>query len=61
MTLATAHPAKFTEIVGKACGATPELPERLAVAMRKEKQSILIEPTDDALQAYLLGHHDSGS
>jgi threonine synthase len=55
--LATAHPAKFVETVERATGARPELPERLAEAMHKEKQSVRVKPTLDSLRDYLLAHH----
>lgn len=61
ITLATAHPAKFGEIVEEATGARPELPERLAEAMRRQKRSTRIEPTAEALRAHLLAHHDDGA
>jgi threonine synthase len=60
ITLATAHPAKFPEIVLRATGAVAELPERLAEAMRREKRSVPIEPTDRALSTFLLEHYDTG-
>jgi threonine synthase len=40
--LETAHPAKFGEVVEKATGINPELPERLASCLNKEKQAIKI-------------------
>jgi len=61
ITLATAHPAKFGEIVEEATGERPQLPERLAESMRKEKQSVRMEPTPEALRAYLLEHHADGA
>ena len=61
VTLATAHPAKFTEIVLKACGAKPELPQRLARALAREKHSVLVDPTSEALSGYLLEHYASRS
>ena len=60
ITLATAHPAKFPEIVRRATGTAAELPERLAEAMRRDKRSVRIEPTDRALATYLLDHYDAG-
>ena len=59
--LATADPAKFGEVVERATGARPRLPERLAESMRKEKHSIRVEPTPEALRAHLLDHYDSGA
>jgi threonine synthase len=43
--LATAHPAKFLEVVEQATGRTPELPPQLAGLASKEKQSIVISNT----------------
>ncbi len=60
ITLATAHPAKFPEIVRRATGTVAEVPERLEEAMRREKRSVRIEPTDRALSTYLLEHYDTG-
>lgn len=53
--LATAHPAKFGEVVERATGLTPVLPDSLREAASREKTSIRIAPTDEALKAYLLG------
>lgn len=58
ITLATAHPAKFSEVVRRATGAEPELPERLAEAMRRVKRSVPTKPTLGALRAYLLDHYE---
>jgi threonine synthase len=45
--LATAHPAKFPEVVAAACGATPSLPDWLAeLPKRPERVSVL--PADQA-------------
>lgn len=54
ITLATAHPAKFGEVVERATGARPALPERLAEAMRREKRASNMEPSLDALRPWLL-------
>jgi threonine synthase len=40
ITLETAHPAKFTEIVSRALNMEIEMPPRLAEAMHKQKKSI---------------------
>lgn len=53
--LATAHPAKFGEVVKQATGQTPALPAGLQAAADGHKQSIRIAPTDQALRDYLLG------
>jgi threonine synthase len=56
VSLATAHPAKFGEIVVDACGVEPDLPPALARAMTLEKRSLLVEPDTEALRHYLLHH-----
>ena len=53
VTLATAHPAKFSEIVEKATGVSPVLPEQLADALSKTKKSTIIEPKVESLAEYL--------
>lgn len=52
--LATAHPAKFGEVIESATGLTPELPDTLAEAMSKPKVATRIGPTLDALSGYLM-------
>jgi threonine synthase len=54
VTLATADPAKFTEIVEQATSATPPLPERLAAVLKLEKHSTVIESSLGALSEFLL-------
>ena len=54
ITLSTAHPGKFLEIVEKATGRKPDLPERLKAVMDLPKQSTLIENTLAALSRVLL-------
>jgi threonine synthase len=39
LVLATAHPAKFADVVMKAIGSAPPLPERLAAYLQREKLS----------------------
>ena len=39
LVLATAHPAKFADIVTRAIGAAPPLPERLAACLQRPKLS----------------------
>ncbi|MGB1481220.1 MAG: threonine synthase [Flavobacteriales bacterium] len=53
--LATAHPAKFGEVVEQATGQAPEIPSHLAECLSKTKEATVIPPTYDALKAYLLG------
>jgi threonine synthase len=52
--LATAHPAKFAETVARATGMRPEMPERLASLLDREKQSIPFPNRFSALQEFLL-------
>ena len=40
LVLATAHPAKFADIVKKAIGSAPPLPDRLAGYLKREKLSL---------------------
>ena len=53
ITLATAHPAKFTEIVSQATGEIPELPKLLADALEREKVSTVIESNLQELARFL--------
>lgn len=59
VTLATAHPAKFVEVVEEACGATPPLPAALAAALQRQKHSVPIAAEGKALKRYLLEHYGS--
>ncbi len=52
--LATAHPAKFPEVVERAVGFRPEEPESLAQLRRAEGRAHTIAPTPEALRAVLL-------
>ncbi len=51
--LATAHPAKFGEVVKQATGRTPPLPPLLAACLRKEKRSVRIPASEQALKTWL--------
>ena len=53
LTLATAHPAKFGEVVEEATGARPDIPGGLAEALDREKQATPVENTPAALKRYL--------
>ena len=53
--LATAHPAKFGEVIETATGSSPALPERLAAAMAKEKRATKVENTLEGLGGFLMG------
>ncbi|MBI9096835.1 MAG: threonine synthase [Spirochaetaceae bacterium] len=54
MVLSTAHPGKFTEVIEDVISVKPELPEELKKLERREKISIVVENTDEALKNYLL-------
>jgi threonine synthase len=52
--LATAHPAKFGETVARAIGVRPEMPERLAAFLTRQKKSIPFPNRFAELQEFLL-------
>lgn len=52
--LGTAHPAKFGEVVQRATGMDPQLPESLEAAASGQKVSTVIHPTLDGLKTFLL-------
>jgi threonine synthase len=54
--LATAHPAKFREVVEEALNITVEIPERLQQTLEKEKQSILLSSDFKDFKAFLLSN-----
>ncbi len=56
LVLATAHPAKFADVVRKGIGTTPPLPERLAAYLKCEKLSLLISSNYDDFKQFLLAH-----
>ncbi len=56
--LAAAHPAKFQAVVEKAIGSEIEMPEKLAVFLNREKQSVKMSPQYPALRKYLLNVKD---
>jgi len=51
--LATAHPAKFHDVVERAIGRSVELPEGLAAILDAEEQFAQIDPTLKALEDFL--------
>ncbi|MBT3275870.1 MAG: threonine synthase [Spirochaetales bacterium] len=53
ITLSTAHPAKFREVVAEACGQAPELPGMLAEVMNKQKVSTVIGNNLEDLGSFL--------
>ena len=54
VSLATAHPGKFSEVIEEATGERPELPERLKDALTKKKSAAEIGNTIEALKRFLL-------
>ena len=56
LVLATAHPAKFADVVMKAIGTAPPLPDRLAAYLKKPKLSLLMSSDYDDLKQFLLTH-----
>ena len=51
---ATAHPAKFREVIQRAIGVEVALPQSLADAMHREKRSVRVGPVYDRFKALLL-------
>jgi threonine synthase len=51
--LATAHPAKFAEVVEPVIGRKVELPERLALHLHREVRTLQLRPELDALRSGL--------
>lgn len=56
LVLATAHPAKFGDIVARAIGAAPPLPDRLAAYLQRPKLSQPISSDYDDFKQFLLAH-----
>jgi threonine synthase len=56
LVLATAHPAKFADIVARAIGAAPPLPDRLAAYLQRPKLSRPISSNYDDFKQFLLAH-----
>ena len=56
LVLATAHPAKFADVVARAIGAAPPLPERLAAHLRLPKLSLPMSAQYDDFKQFLLGN-----
>ena len=53
LVLATAHPAKFADIVMKAIGTAPPLPDRLAAYLKRDKLSLPISSSYDDFKQFL--------
>jgi threonine synthase len=56
LVLATAHPAKFAEVVMRAIGTAPRLPARLSAYLKREKLSVPMSNTYDEFRQFLLAH-----
>ena len=56
LVLATAHPAKFADVVEKATGSASPLPDRLAAYLLREKLSLPMSSTYDDFKQFLLAH-----
>ena len=56
LVLATAHAAKFREIVEKAIGSAPPLPDRLGVCLTRQKLSLPISSEYEDFKQFLLSH-----
>src|SRR5246127_5530791 len=54
LVLATAHPAKFADVVMKAIGAAPQLPDRLAAYLQRAKLSQPISSKYEDFRQFLL-------
>jgi threonine synthase len=54
LVLATAHPAKFAEVVAKAIGVAPPLPDRLAAYLKRKKLSLPMSSAYDDFKQFLL-------
>jgi len=52
--LATAHPAKFNDVVAEETGELPDIPKRLAKCMNREKQTIRMGNDYGELKDFLL-------
>jgi len=56
LVLATAHAAKFAEVVERAIGIAPPLPDRLAAYLKRPKLSIPASSKYDDFKQFLLKH-----
>src|SRR2546429_734177 len=55
----SAHPAKFADVVMKAIGTAPPLPDRLAAYLKCEKLSLPISSSYDEFKQFLLSDRKS--
>jgi threonine synthase len=56
LVLATAHPSKFADVVKRAIGTAPPLPDRLAAYLQREKLSLPLSSKYDDFKQFLLTH-----
>jgi threonine synthase len=56
LVLSTAHPAKFADVVTRAIGAAPPLPDRLAAYLQRPKLSLAMSSLYDDFKQFLLAH-----
>jgi len=56
LVLATAHPAKFADVVLKAVGIAPPLPDRLAAYLKRDKLSLSMSSVYDDFRQFLVVH-----
>src|SRR5271154_5588366 len=56
LVLSTAHPAKFADIVQRAIGTAPPLPDRLAACLKRNKLSLPFSSNYADLRRYLTTH-----
>jgi len=56
LVLATAHPAKFADVVLKAIGIAPPLPDRLAAYLKRDKLSLPMSSIYDDFKQFLVAH-----
>ena len=56
LVLSTAHPAKFAEVVQRAIGVAPPLPDRLAGYLKRRKLSLPMSSVYDDFKEFLLAH-----
>jgi threonine synthase len=56
LVLSTAHPAKFAEVVQRAIGVAPPLPDRLAAYLELSKLSLPMPSSYDTFKQFLLAH-----
>jgi len=54
LVLATAHPAKFAEVVQRAIGSAPPLPDRLAAYLKRDKLSLPMSNAYEDFRRFLL-------